>query len=109
MACISVRFLRTSLPRTFSAISYHVCALLLASISFSDRPADLFHCTRNFIKDTHANGQALWKAIELDVQFISSHLNGWEGAQQMRIRHRGRGQSACMRLERSRCRRTLGV
>jgi hypothetical protein len=49
-------------------------------------PPDLFHCTRNFIKDTHANGEALWNAVERDIQFVLSHPNGWEGAQQMRIR-----------------------
>ncbi|KII85028.1 hypothetical protein PLICRDRAFT_116528 [Plicaturopsis crispa FD-325 SS-3] len=53
---------------------------------FGDFLAYLFHCTRNFITDTHANGPALWRAVEHDVQFVLSHPNGWEGAQQTRMR-----------------------
>lgn len=36
--------------------------------------------------DTHANGNALWKAVEHDIQFVLSHPNGWEGAQQTKMR-----------------------
>ena len=69
-AYISVHFPGTSPPRTFLVISYHVCALP-ALIMFSDRPADLFHCTQNFIK-THANGRApcSGKVVEPDIQFV---------------------------------------
>ncbi|KAF7327661.1 hypothetical protein MKEN_00345500 [Mycena kentingensis (nom. inval.)] len=48
--------------------------------------AYLFLCTRNFITDTHANGSALWAAVEHDIKFVLSHPNGWEGAQQSKFR-----------------------
>jgi hypothetical protein len=47
---------------------------------------DLYSCTRSFISDTHANGLALWSAVENDIQFVLSHPNGWEGAQQTKMR-----------------------
>ncbi|KAF7316791.1 hypothetical protein HMN09_00412200 [Mycena chlorophos] len=48
--------------------------------------AYLFACTRNFITETHANGTALWAAVESDIKFVLSHPNGWEGAQQSKFR-----------------------
>lgn len=53
---------------------------------FGDFLAYLFLCTRTFIRDTHANGAALWTAVENDIQFVLSHPNGWEGAQQTKMR-----------------------
>ena len=53
---------------------------------FGDFLGYLFRCSRNFIIDTHANGRALWKAVERDLQFVLSHPNGWEGAQQTKMR-----------------------
>ncbi|KAI0749353.1 hypothetical protein C8Q80DRAFT_1100423 [Daedaleopsis nitida] len=53
---------------------------------FGDFLSYLFRCTRSFIIDTHANGHALWQAVEHDVQFVLSHPNGWEGAQQSKMR-----------------------
>ena len=53
---------------------------------FGDFLAYLFICTRAFIQDTHANGPALWAAVEHDLQFVLSHPNGWEGAQQTKMR-----------------------
>ncbi|KAI0058165.1 hypothetical protein BV25DRAFT_1872113 [Artomyces pyxidatus] len=53
---------------------------------FGDFLGYLFRCTRNFIIDTHANGAALWQAVENDLQFVLSHPNGWEGAQQTKMR-----------------------
>lgn len=53
---------------------------------FGDFLSYLFRCTRNFITDTHANGAALWDAVHHDMQFVLSHPNGWEGAQQTKMR-----------------------
>lgn len=53
---------------------------------FGDFLGYLFRCTRNFFIDTHANGRALWNAVENDMQFVLSHPNGWEGAQQTKMR-----------------------
>lgn len=53
---------------------------------FGDFLGYLFRCSKNFIIDTHANGAILWRAVEKDLQFVLSHPNGWEGAQQSRMR-----------------------
>ncbi|KAF7799778.1 hypothetical protein EIP86_011020 [Pleurotus ostreatoroseus] len=53
---------------------------------FGDFLSYLFRCTHSFIVDTHANGHALWRAVENDIQFVLSHPNGWEGAQQTKMR-----------------------
>ena len=53
---------------------------------FGDFLSYLFRCTRSFIVDTHANGHGLWRAVEHDIQFVLSHPNGLEGAQQSKMR-----------------------
>ncbi|KAL0572206.1 hypothetical protein V5O48_009761 [Marasmius crinis-equi] len=53
---------------------------------FGDFLGYLFSCTKNFIVDTHANGASLWRAVEANMQFVLSHPNGWEGAQQTKMR-----------------------
>lgn len=65
----------TPLPRRKNAVDV-----------FGDFLAYLYRCTRNFITDTHANGGALWAAVEQNIQFVLSHPNGWEGAQQTKMR-----------------------
>jgi hypothetical protein len=65
----------TPLPRSKTAVDV-----------FGDFLGYLYRCTRNFIIDTHANGRALWAAVENDIQFVLSHPNGWEGAQQTKMR-----------------------
>jgi hypothetical protein len=49
---------------------------------FGDYLGCLFRCAKDFIIDTHASGASLWRAVEGDLQFVLSHPNGWEGAQQ---------------------------
>ncbi|KDQ57107.1 hypothetical protein JAAARDRAFT_688375 [Jaapia argillacea MUCL 33604] len=53
---------------------------------FGDFLGYLYRCTRRFIEDTHANGQSLWRAVKHDIQIVLSHPNGWEGAQQSKMR-----------------------
>lgn len=53
---------------------------------FGDFLAYLFRCTKSFIIDTHANGQTLWHHVETSIEFVLSHPNGWEGAQQTKMR-----------------------
>ncbi|KAG6330080.1 hypothetical protein ID866_9008, partial [Astraeus odoratus] len=53
---------------------------------FGDFLNYLFRCTRSFIIDTHANGEALWRAVDHAIEFVLSHPNGWEGAQQTKMR-----------------------
>lgn len=65
----------SSLPRNKAAVDV-----------FGDFLNYLFRCTRNFIIDTHANGEGLWRAVEHSIEFVLSHPNGWEGAQQTKMR-----------------------
>ncbi|KAJ2932470.1 hypothetical protein H1R20_g4610, partial [Candolleomyces eurysporus] len=54
---------------------------------FGDFLSYLYTCTTSFIKDTHANGSALLAhVIPHHVEFVLSHPNGWEGAQQAKMR-----------------------
>lgn len=46
----------------------------------------LFRCTRAFIEDTHPGGHQIWAEVEHQIQFVLSHPNGWEGAQQSKMR-----------------------
>lgn len=87
----SFRFKLRLRPRTmklnmngmrFGPLPYHKTAVHV----FGDFLSYLYQCTRTFIVDTHANGNALWKAVEHDIQFVLSHPNGWEGAQQTKMR-----------------------
>lgn len=57
-----------------------------ATTIFSDFLKYLFLCTRDYIIETHANGDTLWAALKDKVHFILSHPNGWEGPQQTLMR-----------------------
>ena len=46
----------------------------------------LYQCTRSYIEDTHSGGTELWKSLEGRTEFILTHPNGWEAAEQMRMR-----------------------
>jgi hypothetical protein len=46
----------------------------------------LLHCARSYIQETYTRGTALWIALEDGIEFIISHPNGWEGAQQASLR-----------------------
>ncbi|KAF5321467.1 hypothetical protein D9619_002235 [Psilocybe cf. subviscida] len=52
---------------------------------FADFLAYLYKCTATYIKDTHANGTALWDSVEGQIDFVLSHSNRWEGTQQNEI------------------------
>jgi hypothetical protein len=53
---------------------------------FSDFLRYLYQCAHDYIIETHANGPALWNALESKIHFILSHPNGWEGPQQSQMR-----------------------
>ncbi|KAI0318143.1 hypothetical protein OF83DRAFT_1171355 [Amylostereum chailletii] len=46
----------------------------------------LFARAREYIQQTHANGDLLWDSVADDVDFVLSHPNRWEGAQQGAMR-----------------------
>ena len=53
---------------------------------FGDFLRYLFECTRQYILETHAGGPQLWENLKGDVEFVLTHPNGWEGAQQAQMR-----------------------
>jgi hypothetical protein len=53
---------------------------------FADFLRYLRDCAAFYIQDTHANGAELWESVKGDVDYVLSHPNGWEGAQQEMMR-----------------------
>ena len=53
---------------------------------FADFLRYLHQCARTYIEETHANGIELWRTLEDRTDFILTHPNGWEGAQQGMMR-----------------------
>ncbi|TFK20828.1 hypothetical protein FA15DRAFT_707733 [Coprinopsis marcescibilis] len=47
----------------------------------------LYQCSRTYIEETHGVGTNWWSTVEGNVDFVLSHPNGWEGAQQEQMRH----------------------
>lgn len=54
---------------------------------FADFLRYLFTCARTYILETHANGLDLWASFKDRIEFILTHPNGWEGAQQAQMRN----------------------
>ena len=52
----------------------------------ADFLAYLLECASSFIQETHANGADLWASVSDQIDFVLSHPNGWEGAQQAQLR-----------------------
>lgn len=50
----------------------------------SDFMRYLFHCAQIYIIDTHS--ETLWDSVASNIDFVLTHPNGWEGAQQSDIR-----------------------
>lgn len=53
---------------------------------FGDFLAYLFECAKRYIIDTHSNGASIWTSVGERIEFVLSHPNGWEGAQQSKMR-----------------------
>ncbi|PPR02811.1 hypothetical protein CVT26_009597 [Gymnopilus dilepis] len=53
---------------------------------FADFLKYLFECLSTYIKSTYPNGDALWKSLSGDIDFVLSHPNGWEGSEQTQMR-----------------------
>ena len=52
----------------------------------ADFLAYLLGCASRFIQQTHSNGTTLWPSVKDEIDFVLSHPNGWEGAQQAEMR-----------------------
>ncbi|KAF8885939.1 hypothetical protein BD779DRAFT_1471330 [Infundibulicybe gibba] len=46
----------------------------------------LHQCAKIYIQETHPGGASLWLSLANNVDFVLSHPNGWEGAQQAQMR-----------------------
>jgi len=53
---------------------------------FADFLEYLFKCSSRYIQQSHANGEELWRSFEDNIDFVLSHPNGWEGAEQSQMR-----------------------
>ncbi|KAF8181785.1 hypothetical protein BJ912DRAFT_882045 [Pholiota molesta] len=53
---------------------------------FADFLAYLFECASSYIQEAHPNGINFWASVKDQIDFVLSHPNGWEGAQQSEMR-----------------------
>jgi hypothetical protein len=53
---------------------------------FSDLMRYLNTCTRTYIQETHPSYNDLWASVEQRIEYVLTHPNGWEGAQQEQMR-----------------------
>jgi hypothetical protein len=54
--------------------------------AFADFLRYLYECASTYIQTTHASGRDLWNSVKTRTEFVLSHPNGWEGAQQNQMR-----------------------
>ncbi len=52
---------------------------------FGDFYAYLVKCTLTFIQESHQNGSDVLSSCEDHIEYIISHPNGWDGAQQEKL------------------------
>jgi hypothetical protein len=53
---------------------------------FADFMRYLYDCARTYIEETHASGADLWASFAERIEYVLTHPNGWEGAQQGKMR-----------------------
>jgi hypothetical protein len=53
---------------------------------FADFLRYLYQCAQKYIEETHFNGVKLWENLRPTSEFVLTHPNGWEGAQQGMMR-----------------------
>lgn len=55
---------------------------------FADFLRYLHSCTREYIKESHPNGEEIWDNANItnDIDYVLSHPNGWEGKEQTEMR-----------------------
>lgn len=46
----------------------------------------LYNCAKDYICDTHPNGASLWASVQQRIEFVLSHPNSWQGAEQAQMR-----------------------
>jgi len=53
-----------------------------AIMVFADFLRYMDTCARQYIEETHLNGDKLWRDLKAHAEVILTHPNGWEGGQQ---------------------------
>jgi hypothetical protein len=53
---------------------------------FADFMRYLYSCAKTYIQETYASGADLWTSVEQRIDYVLTHPNGWEGAQQGKMR-----------------------
>lgn len=53
---------------------------------FGDLMAYLLTCAESFIRDSHPTANTSWRSLKHNTTFVIGHPNGWEGAQQAKLR-----------------------
>ena len=53
---------------------------------FADMFSYLMSCASKFIQDTHPVISRNWESLRKEATFVIAHPNGWEGAQQSKIK-----------------------
>ena len=53
---------------------------------FADFMGYLYECAKTYIQETHASGGSLWASVADHIEYVLTHPNGWEGAQQDQMR-----------------------
>jgi hypothetical protein len=53
---------------------------------FGDYMRYLYNCAKTYIQDTHEDDNELWASVEQQIEYVLTHPNGWEGAQQEQLR-----------------------
>ncbi|KAF8191384.1 hypothetical protein BJ912DRAFT_1098484 [Pholiota molesta] len=46
----------------------------------------LIKCAKIYIEETYVNGDTMWRSLQPNAEFVLTHPNGWEGAQQSMMR-----------------------
>jgi hypothetical protein len=53
---------------------------------YSDFMRYMLECTKQWFEDQYAEGDSTWRRLIPQAHFIIGHPNGWEGAQQAKLR-----------------------
>ncbi|KAG5651985.1 hypothetical protein H0H81_006727 [Sphagnurus paluster] len=53
---------------------------------FADFLRYLYKCAQVYIQEAHVKGTELWASFQNRTEFVLTHPNGWEGAQQAQMR-----------------------
>lgn len=53
---------------------------------FADFLRYMYSCARTYFTESNYNGEERWIKLESNAEFVLSHPNGWEGAQQGMMR-----------------------